>query len=87
MIFAVCSAFFAPLGGWFVERVGLIPAVRGIFIFGFIVLTAKFVTLYLFSHETVRGIQRMRETRHRSVVSLLGEYQYQLLHSRPLGFM
>ena len=87
MIFAVCSAFFAPLGGWFVERYGLIPAVRGLFVFGFIVLTAKFVVLYVYSHETVRGVQRMAETRHRSLTSLLGEYQSvfsQLLHSRPI---
>ena len=87
MIFAVCSAFFAPLGGWFVERFGLIPAVRGIFVFGFIALTAKFVVLYLYSRETVRGVQRMQETRHRSLVSLLGEYRSvfnQLLHSKPI---
>jgi len=87
MIFAVCSAFFAPLGGWFVERYGLVPAVRGLFVFGFIVLTAKFVILYIFSHETVRGVQRMLETRHRSLMSLLGEYKSvfsQLLHSRPI---
>jgi MFS family permease len=87
MIFAVCSAFFAPLGGWFVERYGLIPAVRGLFVFGFIVLTAKFVVLYVYSHETVRGVQRIAETRHRSLTSLLGEYRSvfsQLLHSRPI---
>ena len=87
MIFAVCSAFITPLGGWFVGRFGLIPAVRGIFIFGFLMLTAKFVTLYVYSHETVRGVQRMQETRQRSLISLLGEYRSvfgQLLHSRPI---
>jgi len=87
MIFAVCSAFFAPLGGWFVDRYGLLPAVRGLFVFGFLVLTAKFVILYLYSHETARGVQRMAETRHRSLTSLLGEYRSvfgQLLHSRPI---
>ena len=87
MIFAVCSAFFAPLGGWFVERYGLIPAVRGLFMFGFIALTAKFAVLYLYSHETARGVQRMAETRHRSLTSLLGEYRgvfNQLLHSRSI---
>src|SRR5262249_2559533 len=71
MIFAVCSAFFTPLGGWFVAHFGLIPAVRGLFIFGFIMFTAKCVTLYVFSHETVRGVQRMGETRQRSLISLL----------------
>ena len=87
MIFAVCSAFIAPLGGWFVEHLGLVPAMRALFVFGFIVLTAKFVLLYVYSHETVRGVQRMQETRHRSILDLLGEYRSvfkQLLHSRPI---
>jgi len=87
MIFAVCSAFFAPLGGWFVNRYGLIPAARGLFLFGFVVLMAKFVVLYVYSHETARGVQRMAETRHRSIVSLLGEYRSvfgQILHSKPI---
>ena len=87
MIFAVCSAFFTPLGGWFVGRFGLIPAVRGIFVFGFFMLTAKAAVLYLYSHETVRGLQRMKETQHRSIFSLLGEYRsvfIQLWHSKPL---
>jgi MFS family permease len=87
MIFAVCSAFFAPLGGWFVDRYGLIAAVRGIYIFGFFMLSAKFIVLYVYSHETVRGVQRMEETRHRSMVSLLSEYRSvfnQLIHSKPI---
>src|SRR6266540_5404667 len=87
MIFAVCSAFFTPIGGLVVARFGLIPAVRGLYVFGFIVLTAKFILLYAYSHETVRGVQRMQETRHRSLVSLMGEYRSvfkQLLHSRPI---
>jgi MFS family permease len=87
MIFAVCSAFFTPLGGWFVGRYGLVPAVRGLYLFGFVVLTAKFLILYLYSHETGRGVQRMVETRDRSLRSLLGEYRSvfrQLLRSRPI---
>ena len=87
MIFAVCSAFFTPLGGLVVARFGLIPAVRGLYLFGFIVLTAKFILLYAYSHETARGVQRMQETRHRSLFSLLSEYRgvfQQLLHSRPI---
>ena len=87
MIFAVSSAFFAPIGGWFVERYGLIPAVRGLFIFGFVVLTLKAIILYLFSHETARGVQRMAETKQRSIPELLGEYRtvfFDLLHSKPI---
>ena len=87
MLFAVCSAFFTPLGGLIVARFGLIPAVRGLYLFGFLMLTAKAVILYAYSHETARGVQRMQETRHRSLLSLLSEYRSvfgQLLHSRPI---
>ena len=87
MIFAFCSAFFTPIGGWVVERFGLIPAVRGMFVFGFIMLSAKIILLYVYSHETARGVQRMQETRDRSLWSLLGEYRVvfqQLLRSRPI---
>ena len=72
MIFAFCSAFFAPVGGWFVNR---------------FVLSAKAIVLYIFSHETARGIQRMEETKHRSLAQLLSEYRsvfFELLHSKPI---
>jgi MFS family permease len=86
-IFAFCSALFSPLGGKLVDRFGLVPTVRWLFVFGFFMFTAKAATLYVFSHETARGVQRMAETRQRSLVSLLGEYRSvfgQILHSRPL---
>lgn len=72
MIFAFCSAFFAPVGGWFVNR---------------FVLSTKAIVLYIFSHETARGIQRMEETKHRSLAQLLSEYRsvfFELLHSKPI---
>jgi len=87
MIFAVCSALVTPLGGWFVGRFGLVPAARGLFLFGALMLAAKFIILYLYSHETERGRQRMQETRYRSLLSLLAGYRNvfkQLLQSRPL---
>jgi MFS family permease len=87
MIFGVCCSFFTPLGGWFVAHLGLVPALRGLFVFGFFMLTAKAVVLYIYSHETARGRQRIEETRHRSPVSLLSEYRSvfgQLLHSKPI---
>lgn len=86
-IFAFCTALVTPLGGWFVGRFGLVPAVRGLYAFGFVMLAAKAVVLYIYSRETARGVQRMEETRHRSLVSLLGEYGSvfgQVLRSRPL---
>ena len=75
-IFAVCSAFFSPLGGWFVQRFGLIRAERGLLFFGCLVLTAKAIILFLFSHETERGRQRIVETRNESMFSLLADYRH-----------
>jgi len=86
-IFAFCTALVTPLGGWFVDLYGLVPAVRGLYAFGFVMLAVKAVVLYIYSHETARGVQRREETRHRSLVSLLGEYGSvfgQVLRSRPL---
>lgn len=75
MLFAVCSAFFTPLGGWIVQKFGLIPSMRVLLILGSVMISAKAVILYAFSKETGRGVQRMEETRHRSIISLLGEYR------------
>jgi len=75
MIFAVCSAFFTPLGGWFVQKFGLVPAMRGLLLFGSLMISAKALILFLFSKETERGVKRMEETRQRSLFSLLGEYR------------
>jgi len=60
---------------------------RGILVFGFIMFTAKSIVLYIYSHETERGVQRMTETRVRSLFSLVSEYRSvftQLLHSKPI---
>ncbi len=87
MIFGIGSAFFTPLGGRFVARFGLVPAMRGLLVFGFFMITAKALVLYMYSHETARGRLRIAETRHRSLVSLLGEYRSvfgQILHSKPI---
>jgi len=74
-ISGICTSFFTPIGGWFVGRYGVIAAMRGIYIFAFIMLTAKAIVLYAYSTETPRGRERMIETRHRSLTSLLGEYR------------
>ncbi len=86
-IFGICSSFFTPLGGWIVARFGLVPAMRGLFIFGCVMITAKALVLYIFSHETERGKRRIEETRHKSLFSLLVEYRSvfgQILRSKPI---
>ncbi|MEI6290920.1 MAG: MFS transporter, partial [Chloroflexota bacterium] len=56
MIFSVVSALLTPVGGYFVNRFGLIPAERGILLFGSFMFTLKALLLFFYSHETNRGI-------------------------------
>jgi len=86
-LFGMSASFFTPLGGWFVSRYGLVPAMRGLLLFGAVMLTAKAIILYIYSHETERGVRRMAETRDQSLLSLVREYRGvfgQMVRSRPI---
>jgi MFS family permease len=74
-IAGLVAAFFAPLSGKLVERIDLVPAVRALYLFAFIVLTAKFIFLLIYSKETHHGKERIIETRGQSIFSLLREYR------------
>lgn len=67
-------AFFAPIAGLLINRFSLVPTMRGLYIFAFIMMSVKFVVLYVFSTETRQGKVRMEETRHQSLFTLLGGY-------------
>jgi MFS family permease len=84
-IFSLSSGLFAPLAKIFVERFSLVPTVRGLYIFAFFFMTAKFIILYRYSTETRRGTERMHLTRNQSWLSLMREYRgvfNQLLRAR-----
>lgn len=86
-IFGLCTSFLAPLGGLFVARFGLVPAMRALLLFGFVVLAFKALLQWHYSRETERGVQRMAETRGQSFASQLGGYGQvlgELLRSRPI---
>jgi len=86
-LFGMSASFFTPLGGWFVSRYGLVPAMRGLLLFGAVMLTAKAIILYIYSHETERGVRRMAETRDQSLLTLVREYRGvfgQMVRSRPI---
>ena len=74
-ISGLVAAFFAPLSGKLVERIDLIPAVRALYLFAFVILTAKFVILLVYSKETKRGKERILETESQSILTLLKEYR------------
>ena len=67
-------AFFAPLAGVLIGAIDLIPAVRILYFFSFIMMTIKGVVLYRYSTETERGYIRMEETRDKPLFSLLSGY-------------
>ncbi|MDR2071230.1 MAG: MFS transporter [Treponema sp.] len=68
------SALFAPISSILVSRLTLIPAIRILYANAFIVMTAKIIVLFAFSRETRTGMVRMRETRGKSIFSLIGGY-------------
>jgi MFS family permease len=68
------SALFAPVSSILVSRLTLVPAIRILYVNAFVVMTTKLIILYIFSKETDTGMVRIRETRGKSLFSLLGSY-------------
>jgi MFS family permease len=68
------SALFAPIASILVARLTLVPAVRILYINAFVVMTTKIILLYAFSRETGTGIIRKRETKGKSLFTLLSGY-------------
>jgi len=73
-ISGLLAVFFAPLAGLLVEGLNLVLAVRILYIFSFVSMTLKFLILNKYATETEIGVQRMKETRGVSVLSLLSGY-------------
>src|SRR5690554_5132494 len=69
-ISGLIAAFFAPIAGVFVGKFSVVPAVRILYLIAFVMMTLKFVILYIFSHETKQGQRRIEETKDESVFSL-----------------
>jgi MFS family permease len=73
-IAGLLSAFFAPVAGLLVSQYSLVPTMRVLYIFAAVMMTAKFIILYIYSTETKQGVVRKRETRHQNLFSLVGGY-------------
>ncbi len=70
-IAGLLSAFVAPATGLFVNRFGLVPTVRALYLLAFVMMTAKFIVLNAFATETQQGRVRMQETRGEPLFSVL----------------
>jgi len=68
------AIFFAPLSGLLVNSLTIVPAMRIVFIFACISMSAKFILLFKYSDETKTGAIRVRETSGVSILSLLSGY-------------
>jgi Na+/melibiose symporter-like transporter len=83
-LFGIGSAFVTPLGGWFVARFGLVPAMRGLAVFGCLMLTTKAFVLYLLFPRNGARPAAHRRNPPRSLLSLLGEYRSVFRAARTL---
>jgi MFS family permease len=73
-IAGVLSAFFAPIAGLLVNTFTLVPTMRGLFFLACLMMTVKFIILYVYSTETRQGEIRLQETQNQSMFSLLSGY-------------
>ena len=65
------AAFFSPLTGWLIDRFTLVPTMRGLFLFAFVMMTAKALTTNSMVTETRQGVIRMQETKGQPLFAVL----------------
>lgn len=70
-IAGLIAGFVAPVAFFIVRALGVVHAMRGLYLFTFVMMTLKFVLCYVFTHETALGRKRMEETRGVSILSAL----------------
>lgn len=82
----ILAGFFAPLAGIFVKRFGLVPSVRGLYLFSSVSMTAMFLLRNRFTVETAIGRVKMEEAKTHGLRELFSEYRTVLreLVSNPL---
>jgi len=74
-IAGLLAVFFAPISGYFIGVYSLVPVMRVLFVITFVSMTAKFVILYVYGHETAQGIIRLKETSNVSLWKMLTQYR------------
>jgi MFS family permease len=86
---AQCSAFFAPISAILIAKLTLVPAIRILYLNGFILMTIKIIILYFLSKETKTGLMRMKETKGKNIFQIAGGYNdiiKMIFHSRGMIF-
>jgi Na+/melibiose symporter-like transporter len=82
------AVIFAPLSAILVNQLTIVPAMRILYIFSFLSMTAKFIILNMYCHETQTGVVRKRETEHMSLLKIMSGYGHilrRVLASRDMA--
>ncbi len=74
-ISGLLAAFMAPIAGLLISQFSLVPTMRGLYIFAFVMMTIKFITMNVMVTETRQGRIRMQETKGQNVFTMLREYR------------
>jgi len=74
-IAGLLAGFFAPAAGLFVKNFGVVPAMRGLYLFAFVSMTGMFFIRNQITHETRIGILKMQSAGKFSFVAIFGEYK------------
>ena len=75
-ISGLLAVFFAPLSAYFIGVYSLVPVMRVLFGITFVMMTVKFVILYVYGHETEQGKKRMAETANVPISRMVYEYVF-----------
>ena len=59
-IAGLLAGFFAPIAGLFVKNYGVVPSMRGLYLFAFVSMTSMFFIRDSITHETRIGIIKMQ---------------------------
>ena len=86
-ICGLLAVFFAPIAGFFIGMYSLVPVVRVLLGFAFVSMTAKFIIMYIYTTETERGKERMKETKDVPIMTLVKGYKdvfFQIIKSSAM---
>ncbi len=71
----IMVGFIAPLAGVLIGVFSLVPTMRGLYTFAAVMFTVKAIITYRLTQETGQGKIRLHETRHQSMLDVLGGYK------------
>jgi len=72
---SIAVGLFAPLAGLVVGAFGLVPAVRGLYLFAFLSMTAMFIIRNALVRETRIGLIKMEESRNHRLGEVWADYR------------